>query len=144
MVALAARGRWPGPWRPVFIGAVRACPFSHPLLDRAEGAPDGRLRRGWTARCLSVDLPATGLPTLASFLLPGGDTEPSPQQWVGLPAFLGSPAALVVRAPLQAAAEEYVLRGRLSQAVGGFLRSPWCAVPPQAALFATAHGWGTP
>ncbi|MGC9499212.1 CPBP family intramembrane glutamic endopeptidase [Streptomyces sp. WG7] len=27
--------------------------------------------------------------------------------------------------------------------MGGFLRSPWCAVLPQALLFGAAHGWGT-
>ncbi len=51
---------------------------------------------------------------------------------------------LVVLVPLQAAAEEYVFRGWLTQTVGAFLRSPWWALPPQALLFAAAHGWGTP
>jgi hypothetical protein len=50
---------------------------------------------------------------------------------------------MAVFVAVQAAAEEYVFRGWLTQAVGAFLRSPWVAVLPQAVLFATAHGWGT-
>ena len=45
--------------------------------------------------------------------------------------------------PLQAAAEEYVFRGWLLQAVGAYLRTPWVAIAFQAVLFAAAHGWGT-
>ncbi|GAA2455366.1 hypothetical protein GCM10010421_55670 [Streptomyces glaucus] len=105
----------------------------------------GRLRWGWLARCLAVAVPAVSLLALASVSLPGGDPESSaPAEWVGLPAFLVSLAVLAVFVPFQAAAEEYAFRGWLLQAVGGFLRSPWCAMLPQAALFAAAHGWGTP
>ncbi|MER6708183.1 CPBP family intramembrane glutamic endopeptidase [Streptomyces fumanus] len=105
----------------------------------------GRLRWGWLARCLAVAVPPVALLAVASVLLPGADAEPSaPAEWVGLPAFLASLAVLAVSVPFQAAAEEYVFRGWLMQTVGGFLRSPWVAVLPQAALFAAAHGWGTP
>ncbi|CAM5341473.1 hypothetical protein SGRIM128S_04708 [Streptomyces griseomycini] len=81
---------------------------------------------------------------LATVLLPDdGSASAEPAAWVGLRQFLTSLAVLAVFVPLQAAAEEYVFRGWLTQAVGAFLRSPWLAVLPQAALFATAHGWGT-
>ncbi|CAL9643297.1 hypothetical protein SUDANB145_06390 [Streptomyces sp. enrichment culture] len=105
----------------------------------------GRLRWGWLTRCLALAVPACTVLLAASFLLPAGEEESAAaNEWVGLPTFLVSLAVLAVFVPLQAAAEEYVFRGWLMQAVGGFLRSPWCAVLPQAALFAAAHGWGTP
>ncbi len=65
-------------------------------------------------------------------------------RWVGLPDFLVGLAMVCALVPFQAAAEEYVFRGWLTQAVGAWLRSPWLAILPQAPLFAAAHGWGTP
>ncbi|GGR59346.1 CAAX amino protease [Streptomyces griseomycini] len=104
----------------------------------------GRLRIRWLARCLLAALLPVALLALATVLLPDdGSASAEPAAWVGLRQFLTSLAVLAVFVPLQAAAEEYVFRGWLTQAVGAFLRSPWLAVLPQAALFATAHGWGT-
>ncbi|MEU7717391.1 CPBP family intramembrane glutamic endopeptidase [Streptomyces tibetensis] len=101
----------------------------------------GRLRIGWLGWCLLAGLPPLLLLTVISFFLPGGSEESD--TWVGWRSFLVALAVLAVLVPLQAAAEEYVFRGWLLQAVGAFLRSPWLAVVPQAALFAAAHGWGT-
>ncbi|MFH9015941.1 lysostaphin resistance A-like protein [Streptomyces sp. NPDC017943] len=101
----------------------------------------GRLRVGWLGRCLPVALLPVGLLTAAAFLLPGAERSDA---WVGWRSFLLSSTVLVLLVPLQAAAEEYVFRGWLTQAVGAFARSPWIAVLPQAVLFAAAHGWGTP
>ncbi len=101
----------------------------------------GRLRIGWLGWCLLAGLPPILLLTVISFFLPGGSDESD--TWVGLRSFLVALAVLAVLVPLQAAAEEYVFRGWLLQAVGAFLRSPWLAVIPQAVLFAAAHGWGT-
>jgi membrane protease YdiL (CAAX protease family) len=42
--------------------------------------------------------------------------------------------------PLQAAGEEYVFRGYLTQAFGGLFKGPWVAVVGPALLFALAHG----
>lgn len=105
----------------------------------------GRLRGRWLARCLVAAVPPVTLLAFAVFWLPGDDGGPGgPMAWVGWRPFLVSLAVLAVLVPLQAAAEEYVFRGWLLQAVGQFLHSPWWAVVPQAALFAAAHGWGTP
>ncbi|MFF3248714.1 hypothetical protein ACFYWY_34400 [Streptomyces sp. NPDC002870] len=43
-VTIFARGRWDGPVWLVILGTVLAYPFSHTLMDRVEGAPDGWLR----------------------------------------------------------------------------------------------------
>ncbi|MFJ8142919.1 lysostaphin resistance A-like protein [Streptomyces sp. NPDC096013] len=102
----------------------------------------GRLRGRWLGLCLLVALPVFAAVDAAALLLPSDDT-PAPG-WAGWHVFLPALAMLLVLVPLQAAAEEYVFRGWLTQAVGGFFRSPWIAVVPQAVLFAAAHGWGTP
>ncbi|MFJ8593179.1 lysostaphin resistance A-like protein [Streptomyces sp. NPDC093598] len=101
----------------------------------------GRLRIGWLGWCLLAGLPPILLLTVTAFLLPGESGESD--TWVGWRSFLAALAVLAVLVPLQAAAEEYVFRGWLIQAVGAFLRSPWLVVVPQAVLFAAAHGWGT-
>ncbi|MCT7351244.1 CPBP family intramembrane metalloprotease [Streptomyces sp. 15-116A] len=104
----------------------------------------GRLRKGWLARCLLAALAPVALLTSTSLFLPGdGSASEDSAAWVGLSPFLTSLAVLAVFVPVQAAAEEYLFRGWLTQAVGAFLRSRWLVVLPQAALFATAHGWGT-
>ncbi|MER5362640.1 type II CAAX endopeptidase family protein [Streptomyces sp. NPDC002785] len=104
----------------------------------------GRLRLRWLARCLLAALLPVALLALSTVLLPDdGSASAESAAWIGWRPFLTSLAVLAVFVPVQAAAEEYVFRGWLTQAVGTFLRSPWLAVLPQAALFATAHGWGT-
>ncbi|MER6683854.1 CPBP family intramembrane glutamic endopeptidase [Streptomyces olivaceoviridis] len=102
----------------------------------------GRLRWRWLLLCVLTAVPIVGLAMGCLFLLPA-DGEPD-SQWVGWPAFGRALVMLVLLVPVQAAAEEYVFRGWLTQTAGAFLRSPWAALLPQAVLFAAAHGWGTP
>ncbi|MFD7444401.1 CPBP family intramembrane glutamic endopeptidase [Streptomyces sp. NPDC059909] len=104
----------------------------------------GRLRWRWLGICLAVALPLVAGTLGISVLLPetAGDTEEL--EWAGLSSFLLGLAMVCALVPFQAAAEEYVFRGWLLQAFGAWFRSPWIAVLPQAVLFATAHGWGTP
>ncbi|MFF5471595.1 CPBP family intramembrane glutamic endopeptidase [Streptomyces achromogenes] len=101
----------------------------------------GRLRWRWLGLCVLTAVPVLALAMGGMFLLPadGGEAE----SWTGWPAFGQALAMLLVLVPLQAAAEEYVFRGWLTQTAGAFLRSPWAALVPQAVLFAAAHGWGT-
>jgi membrane protease YdiL (CAAX protease family) len=104
----------------------------------------GRLRFRWLAWCLLAAVVPMLLLAVTTALLPDdGAASGESASWVGWRAFLTSLAVLAVFIPVQAAAEEYVFRGWLTQAVGAFLRSPWFAVLPQAALFAAVHGWGT-
>ncbi|WP_330289723.1 CPBP family intramembrane glutamic endopeptidase [Streptomyces sp. NBC_00576] len=102
----------------------------------------GGLRWRWLGLCVLAALPVLAVTTGVMLLLPTDGGPPS--RWAGWEVFGPALAMLVVLVPLQAAAEEYVFRGWLTQAVGGFLRSPWFALVPQAVLFAAAHGWGTP
>ncbi|MEW2288735.1 CPBP family glutamic-type intramembrane protease [Streptomyces sp. NPDC047841] len=102
----------------------------------------GRLRWRWMLLCALTAVPILGLAMVCASLFPA-DGEPE-GQWVGWPAFGRALVMLVLLVPVQAAAEEYVFRGWLTQTAGAFLRSPWAALLPQAVLFAAAHGWGTP
>lgn len=102
----------------------------------------GGLRWRWLGLCVLAALPVLAVTTGVMVLLPTDDAPPS--RWAGWEVFGPALAMLVVLVPLQAAAEEYVFRGWLTQAVGAFFRSPWWALVPQAVLFAAAHGWGTP
>ncbi|WP_225810730.1 CPBP family intramembrane glutamic endopeptidase [Streptomyces spinosus] len=102
----------------------------------------GRLRWRWLLRCALTAVPILGLAMACVSLFPA-DGEPE-GQWAGWPAFGRALVMLVLLVPVQAAAEEYVFRGWLTQTAGAFLRSPWAALLPQAVLFAAAHGWGTP
>ncbi|MFJ4690627.1 lysostaphin resistance A-like protein [Streptomyces sp. NPDC088766] len=102
----------------------------------------GGLRWRWLGLCVLAALPILAVTGGAMLLLPAEDGPP--QRWAGWEVFGPALAVLVLLVPFQAAAEEYVFRGWLTQAVGAFVRSPWIAVLPQAVLFAAAHGWGTP
>ncbi|MFC9682476.1 CPBP family intramembrane glutamic endopeptidase [Streptomyces sp. NPDC056948] len=104
----------------------------------------GRLRWRWLGWCLLAAVLPVAVLTGTAFLLPEGESGSGESAvWVGWGSFLTSLGVLAVFVPVQAAAEEYVFRGWLTQAVGAFARSPWFAVLPQAVLFAAAHGWGT-
>jgi membrane protease YdiL (CAAX protease family) len=110
----------------------------------------GRVRWGWLALCLLPAFAAIVLMFVASFVLaplfPVSSAAGDTGAWVGGGPFLRAVAVLVLIVPFQAAAEEYVFRGWLLQAVGSMnvVRGRlWPAVLVQAVLFAAVHGWGT-
>lgn len=103
----------------------------------------GRLRGRWLLLCLGVSVVAAALMIGASFLLPAVQTTAAdqagiitpaenPQVWVTL-------AVIVVVVPFQAAAEEFVFRGYLMQAVGRWLRHPAWAIVLPVPLFVLGH-----
>ncbi|WP_447039939.1 CPBP family intramembrane glutamic endopeptidase [Streptomyces sp. DSM 118878] len=105
----------------------------------------GRLRWDWLVRCLLLAVPLVAASIGTMLLLPESSGDGTDEMvWAGLPDFLLGLAMVCVLVPFQSAAEEYVFRGWLTQAVGAWCRSPWLAILPQAPLFAAAHGWGTP
>ncbi|SBT37328.1 CAAX protease self-immunity [Micromonospora auratinigra] len=107
----------------------------------------GRLRWRWLAECLLPALLAVGLllAGMAGFFALAGETVlPGAESLVDAGTLAVSLVMLVVLVPVQAAAEEYLCRGWLLQAVGVFLRTPWPGIAVQAVVFATLHGWGTP
>lgn len=64
--------------------------------------------------------------------------------WPGLGAFVAPLVVVLLVIPFQAAAEEYVFRGTLGQALGSWVDSPWLAIAISSLAFAAAHGLGGP
>lgn len=101
----------------------------------------GRLRWKWLLRCV----PLAALPFAVvfgiQFLIPSDG--PAVAATVTSSTVLLVVLALVLT-PLQATAEEYVFRGFLMQAIGGWLRHPAFAILIPVPLFAIGHtqyGW---
>ena len=108
----------------------------------------GRLRRGWLGTCLLVAVVAELLYLGVDTMLELGTTQATAADlgfagWVGWRGFAVAVPVLLALVPLQAAAEEYLFRGWLLQALGGLGRSPWIAMTVSATLFALAHGLST-
>ena len=102
----------------------------------------GRLRWRWLLTCLPVALIAVVLVLAGGLALTGGTgDEGRPAGWG---RFAVAMLVLLLVVPVQAAAEEYVTRGWLLQAVGVWCRGPWLPIAGQAVVFAALHGWGTP
>jgi len=116
-----------------------------------------RLRPGWVTSvlprmrwrffltCLGLSVVALFAMVVVSLLLPGtpnDGTEVSGE----LNAFTSTTRdyllVVLFLTPFQAAGEEYVFRGYLTQAFGGLFRSRVVAVVVPAVLFAAAHGIG--
>jgi membrane protease YdiL (CAAX protease family) len=102
----------------------------------------GRLRWGWLARCLAVAVAATAVLLAGMMLVVPAEDEAV--TWAGWRAFGAAAVLLLPLVACQSAAEEYVCRGWLLQAVGSVVRRPWLPIAVQAVVFATLHGWGTP
>jgi membrane protease YdiL (CAAX protease family) len=104
-----------------------------------------RIRWRWFATCLGLSLVALFATILVSTLLPAqadGDMSGSLNDFTTTTRdYL---LVVVLLTPLQAAGEEYVFRGYLTQAIGGFFASPRLsavlAVGVPSLLFALAHG----
>lgn len=106
----------------------------------------GGMRWGFFLRCLGLAVVALVATLVVGALMPSGATDgvevTGPAEFTDtVRDFL---LVVVLLVPFQAAAEEYVFRGYLTQAVGGFFASPalarTLAVVVPAVLFALAHG----
>lgn len=106
----------------------------------------GRLRWRWLLTCLPIGAGAVVLLLSAGTAIAGatGVDAGLSDPLAGWVPFLVSSAVLVLVVPPQAAAEEYLMRGWLLQAVGAWCRRPWLPIAVQAVVFAALHGWGTP
>ncbi len=102
----------------------------------------GRIRWGWLGRCLAAAAVIYSLSIALSFLL-----EPLFPGYVPPTLDLAGPrvgiliAMTLLLVPFQAAAEEYVFRGYLMQAVGSWLRHPAFAILLPVPLFVLGHGY---
>jgi membrane protease YdiL (CAAX protease family) len=122
----------------------------------------GRLRGRWLVVCAGFAVVACLLSYVASwgaFTVTGAE-DSEPAGWAGWTAFLPAATMILLLVPFQAAAEEYVFRGWLLQAIasctletrtgrigrtaGVLFRTPWPAIVLSALLFTAGHaykGW---
>ncbi|MFG2076765.1 CPBP family intramembrane glutamic endopeptidase [Nonomuraea maritima] len=102
----------------------------------------GRLRWSWLLTCVALAVVAMVLGQGVQWLvLSAAGRGGGMFGWTGWDAFLPLLVVIVVLVPFQAAAEEYVFRGWVLQAVGAHLRSPIWAIVLGSALFASLHGY---
>ncbi|MGV0110041.1 CPBP family glutamic-type intramembrane protease [Arthrobacter sp. CP30] len=103
----------------------------------------GRIRWRWLVTCvvtaIAVFLASLLVSTLLTVVFPEDGPAPFAQQdtsvlWIML-------ALSLLAVPFQAAAEEYVFRGYLMQAIGGWLRHPAFAILLPIPLFVLGHGY---
>ena len=105
----------------------------------------GRLRWAWLGRCIPLALAVF----IGIFAIELFGVDPVLGASLPAPTTTSSTVVLVILAllitPLQATAEEYVFRGYLGQAVGGWLRHPAWAILLPVPLFVIGHDydlWG--
>jgi len=99
----------------------------------------GRLRWGWMLLCAAA---AVGVAVVLSAVLVVVPVEEEIVDVVAPeanPAFWISFVVLLLLVPLQSAAEEYVFRGYLMQAIGRWLRHPLFAILLPVPLFVLGH-----
>ncbi|BBE21973.1 hypothetical protein MN0502_08560 [Arthrobacter sp. MN05-02] len=103
----------------------------------------GRIRWRWLGVCavaaLSVFLVSLALSTGIGFLFPEESAAAPVQQDTTILLVLLALSLFAV--PFQAAAEEYVFRGFLMQAIGSWLRHPAFAILLPVPLFVLGHGY---
>lgn len=131
----------------VFLPAVQLALLSVGLRPTGVRHSVGfRIRWRWLFIALGPSALVLALSLAIGILLPGliaGEWPLAPTTDPGL--FLACAAIIVVLTPLQAAAEEYVFRGLLPQAIGAWLRwVPFALIIPSL-VFARLHAyddWG--
>ncbi len=103
----------------------------------------GRIRWRWMAACvaaaLAVFLASLLVSTVIGFFFPEEGAPALVQQDTSILLIMLALSILAV--PFQAAAEEYVFRGFLMQAIGSWLRHPAFAILLPVPLFVLGHGY---
>ncbi|MHA7263582.1 CPBP family intramembrane glutamic endopeptidase [Arthrobacter sp. TMN-37] len=102
----------------------------------------GRLRWGWLGKCAAAAVVIYSLSIALSFLLEPLFPGYTPAVFDPTGPRVGILVAMtLLLVPFQAAAEEYVFRGYLMQAVGSWLRHPAFAILLPVPLFVLGHGY---
>ncbi len=115
----------------------------HGLRPRWLASVTPGLRWRWLLTCLGLSVLALFATLVVSVLVPASGAEGT-EMGGQLNDFTTTTRdfllVVLLLTPLQAAGEEYVFRGYLTQAFGGLFARPWVAVGGPALLFALAHG----
>ncbi|MFC9688802.1 CPBP family intramembrane glutamic endopeptidase [Kribbella sp. NPDC056951] len=119
-----------------------------------------KIRWGWLAWCclpaVAYVVAGTGFGLLVDQIVPPDEAVVDTGAWVGFAKFVVPLILIVLLVPFQAAAEEFIFRGWLIQAVGAYgpdsvegrarwarvlFRTPWPGIVISAIAFASAHGY---
>jgi len=114
----------------------------HGLLPRWLASVQPRIRWQFLLACMGVAVVALVATLLVGSVVPGqsGDVGTKANAFTSTTRDYLLVIALLT--PLQAAGEEYLFRGYLTQAFGGLFHRAWVAVLVPAFLFGLAHGLG--
>jgi membrane protease YdiL (CAAX protease family) len=115
----------------------------HGLKPRWLSSVRPRIRWGYLFACVGASIVALVATVLVSLVLPGQEVTTESEglnPWT--PEVRDFVLVVLLLTPFQAAGEEYLFRGYLTQAFGGLFRSRVVAVVGPAFLFALAHGVG--
>ncbi len=99
----------------------------------------GRLRWRWMLLCTGAAIAVAAVLTGVSFFLPAEEVGGTVVAPAGNPQLWATFVVLLLVVPFQAAAEEYVFRGYLMQAIGRWLRHPAFAILLPVPLFVLGH-----
>jgi membrane protease YdiL (CAAX protease family) len=114
----------------------------HGLSPRWLASVRPRIRWRFLIACLGVSMVALLATVVVGALVPGQDGDMSGSANAFTSTTFHYLLVIAFLTPLQAAGEEYLFRGYLTQAVGGMFHSAWVAVLVPAFLFGLAHGLG--
>jgi membrane protease YdiL (CAAX protease family) len=122
--------------------AMVATRLLHGIRPRWLASVRPRIRWRYLLACLGVSMIALVATLVVGSLLPGQDGDVSGHPHSFTVTTFRYVLVIVLLTPFQAAGEEYLFRGYLTQAFGGLFHSAWVAVLLPAFLFGLAHGLG--
>jgi membrane protease YdiL (CAAX protease family) len=114
----------------------------HGLMPRWLASVRPRLRWRFLAACLAVSVVALIATLVVSAVMPGQSEDVGSTLNTFTRTTRDYLLVIAFLTPLQAAGEEYLFRGYLTQAFGGLFHRAWVAVVVPAFLFGLAHGLG--
>jgi hypothetical protein len=114
----------------------------HGIAPRWLASVRPRLRWRYLLACLAVSILALAATLIVGAIVPAQDSDVSSHANAFTSTTFHYLLVIVFLTPFQAAGEEYLFRGYLTQAFGGVFHRAWVAVLVPAFLFGLAHGLG--
>ncbi len=116
--------------------------YLHGIPPRWLASVRPRLRWRYLLACLAISVVALIATLIVGSVVPSTDSDVSSTANSFDTTTFHYLLVILLLTPFQAAGEEYLFRGYLTQAVGGLFRKTWVAVLVPAFLFGLAHGLG--
>ncbi len=114
----------------------------HGLMPRWLASVRPRVRWRFLAACIGVSVVALLATLVVSAVVPGQSSDVGSKANAFTTTTRDYLLVIALLTPFQAAGEEYLFRGYLTQAFGGLFHRAWVAVVVPAFLFGLAHGLG--